>query len=214
VEFDVAGIDELLMTTKAVRHRLDLRRPVERELVVECIRLANYAPNASNRQEWMWVVVDDPELRRRIGEEYRRITVPAVVPMRDAKLAAGDHAGVRISESILYLADHMGEVPVLVIPCFDFRVGPSTPLAWTSRMFGSIYPAVWSFQLALRSRGLGSVFTNAHLLDDTRIGQLLHVPDNFTQTCLIPVAHTIGTDFRPSRRRPVEETILWNGWPP
>jgi len=209
---DVSEIDRLLTTTKAVRRRLDLTRPVPRDVVLECIRLASYAPNASNAQQWRWVVVDDPGLRGEVGEAYRRLTVPAVTPMLEAKLAAGDEAGARISRSILYLADHMAEVPVLVIPCFDLDVERGTPLPLISRMFGSTYPAVWSFQLALRSRGLGSAFTTAHTLDEPAMGAILGIPDTWTQTCLIPVAYTTGGDFTPSPRREVEELVAWNGW--
>jgi nitroreductase len=212
--FDLAEIDRLLTTTKAVRRRLDLSRPVDRGVVVDCIRLASYAPNASNAQEWRWILVDDPDLRRQVGECYRRVTVPPVTEMLQAKLAAGDEAGARISRSILYLADHMGEVPVLVVPCFHFKPDSSTPLPQVSRMFSSSYPAVWSFQLALRSRGLGSVLTTAHTLDEEAMAAVLDIPADWTQTCLIPVAYTDTPDFRPSPRRPIEEVIGWNGWNP
>ncbi len=204
MSFDLAETDRLLMTTKSVRRRLDLSRPVDRDIVVECIRLASYAPNASNAQEWRWILVDDPDLRRQVGECYRRVTVPPVSQMLEAKLAAGDEAGARISRSILYLADRMSEVPVLVLPCFHYRPDPSSPLPQISRMFASTYPAVWSFQLALRARGLGSVLTTAHTLDEASMGAVLGIPDDWTQTCLIPVAYTDTADFRPSARRPVE----------
>jgi nitroreductase len=210
--FDLSEIDRVLTTTKSVRRRLNLSRPVERDLVVECIRLASYAPNASNAQEWRWLVVDDPEMRGQVGEIYRRATVGPVTDALNAKLAAGDEAGARISRSILYLADHMGEVPVLVIPCFHYKPDAGTALPLISRMFASTYPAVWSFQLALRSRGLGSVLTTAHTLDEPGMAKVLDIPDGWTQTCLIPVAYTIGTDFKPSRRRPVQGFVDWNGW--
>jgi nitroreductase len=209
--FDLDQTDRLLTTTKAVRRRLDLTRPVERELVVECIRLACHAPNRSNGQRWKWYVVDDRELCRQIGEEYRRVIVPPVTTLRDQKLARGDKPGVRISESILYLADKMGEVPMLVIPCHDTQGEVPANRAEQAALYGSIYPAVWSFQLALRSRGLGSAFTTAHLLDDNRIAELLGIPSTYLQTSLIPVAHTTGGDFQPSPRLPVEGLIQWNG---
>jgi nitroreductase len=212
VPFDLTETDRLLMTTKAVRRRLDLTRPVPRDIVVECLRLASYAPNASNLQEWRWIVVDDRATCAKIGEQYRKVTVPAVTPMLEAKLARGDEAGARISRSILYLADHMGEVPVLVLPCFHLKPDASTPFPQVSRMFSSIYPSVWSFQLALRSRGLGSAFTTAHTLDEPAMADILGIPDGWTQTCLIPVAFTTGGDFKPSARRPIEESIGWNGW--
>jgi nitroreductase len=218
--FDLAQIDRLLTTTKAVRRRLDLTRPVERDAVVECIRLASYAPNASNSQEWRWVIVDDPELRAQVGEQYRKVTVPAVAPMLERKLADGDEAGARISRSILYLAEHMHEVPVLVMPCYDVAAaherygrlrGPEyAPNQMEPGMYASIYPAVWSFLLALRSRGLGSVLTTAHQLDQPAMAEILGLPDTWFQTALLPVAHTTGGDFTPSPRAPVEDSIIWN----
>jgi nitroreductase len=218
--FDRDETERLLTTTKAVRRRLDLTRPVGREVIVDCIRLAAYAPNASNGQEWKWIVVDDPDLRRRCGEQYRRLTVPPVTRMLESKLAEGDEAGARISRSIIYLAEHMGEVPALVFPCYDVGAADGRYRrllhradddgAMTSAMYASIYPAVWSFQLALRSRGLGSVLTTAHQGDQAAMADILGIPGTWDQTCMIPVAYTTGDDFRPSPRRPVAETVIWN----
>ncbi len=218
--FDLDVVDRLLTTTKAVRRRLDLTRPVDRETVVDCIRLASYSPNASNAQEWKWVVVDDPEQRALVGEQYRRCTVPLVSKMLATKEAAGDEAGARISRSIIYLAEHMAEVPVLVIPCYDVAaagarygtlIGPERETAeMEPGMFASVYPAVWSFLLALRSRGLGSTLTTAHQEDQPAMADILGIPNTWFQTALLPVAHTTGGDFSPSRRAPVEDTIVWN----
>lgn len=221
-------IDYLLTTTKAVRRRLDLARPVERAVVRDCIEISCYAPNASNAQEWRWVVVDEPELRAAVAEQYRAVTVPPVTQMLTTKEANGDEAGARISRSILWLAEHLHEVPVLVIPCYDVdaaetryrdlipdaavreAAGGVQTQHMTSGMYASILPAVWSFQLALRSRGLGSVLTTAHQADQPAMAEILGIPTAWDQTCLIPVAHTTGGDFRRSRRRPVEEVIVWN----
>lgn len=222
-QFDLASIDRLLTTTKAVRQRLDFERPVPREVVLDCVRLGCYAPNASNAQEWRWVLVDEPAQRRRVAEVYRSILVPRVGQMLEAKLAVGDEAGAKISRSILYLADHLHEVPVLVIPCYDVAAalkryntliadpgpyGLSTQM--DSGMFASVIPAVWSFQLALRSRGLGSTLTTAHQLDQPAMAKVLGLPDSWFQVALIPVAYTRGEDFVPSPRRPVEEVVYWN----
>lgn len=221
-------IDNLLTTTKAVRRRLDLARPVERAVVRECIEISCYAPNASNAQEWRWVVVDEPELRAAVAEQYRAVTVPPVTQMLTTKEANGDEAGARISRSILWLAEHLHEVPVLVIPCYDVdaaetryrdlipdaavreAAGGVQTQHMTSGMYASILPAVWSFQLALRSRGLGSVLTTAHQADQPAMAGILGIPTSWDQTCLIPVAHTTGGDFRRSPRRPVEDVIVWN----
>ncbi len=218
--FPLDQIDRLLTTTKAVRRRLDLERPVDRETVVECIRLASYSPNASNAQEWHWIIVDDPEQRALVGEQYRKCTVDVVSKMLAAKEAAGDEAGAKISRSIIYLAEHMAEVPVLVIPCYDVEagsrrygrlIGPDRP-TWTMEpgMYASVYPAVWSFLLAVRSRGLGSVLTTAHQEDEPAMAEILGIPDTWYQAALLPVAHVTGGDFVPSQRAPVEDTIVWN----
>jgi nitroreductase len=221
--FDLDSVDRLLTTTKAVRKRLDLDRPVDRATITECIRLACHAPNASNAQEWRWVVVDDAEQRARIGELYRNLLLPRVTQMLANKEADGDAAGARISRSIIYLAERMHEVPVHVIPCFDLaakearygRVLPDPgPLGRPEGMdpgsFASILPAVWSFQLALHSRGLGSAMTTAHQLDQPAMAAILGIPTTWYQVALIPVAHTIGEGFSPSPRRPVDEVIIWN----
>jgi nitroreductase len=218
--FNLDEVDRLLTTTKAVRRRLDLERPVERDVIVDCIRLANYAPNASNAQEWKWVVVDDPELVRQCGEQYRKVLVPSVSRMLESKLAEGDEAGARISRSIIYLAERMAEVPVLVFPCYDIAAADvrynrllkndSGDGTMTSGMYASVYPAVWSFQLALRSRGLGSALTTAHQIDQPAMAAILGIPSTWDQTAMIPVAYTTGDDFSPSPRRPVEETIVFN----
>ncbi len=218
--FDLAQIDRLLTTTKAVRRRLDLTRPVPREVIVECISLASYAPNASNAQEWHWIVVDDPELRRQVGERYRKEIEPPVATMLANKEAAGDEKGARISRSILYLAARMGEVPTIVIPCYDTLaaaerygrlIGPErASQEMEPGMYASILPSVWSFQLALRSRGLGSALTTAHQSDQPAMARILGIPDHWFQAALIPVAYTTGGDFVPSPRGPVDDSIIWN----
>ena len=208
--FDLTVTDALLTTTRAVRRRLDLSRPVEPELIADCIRIAQQAPTASNTQTWRWVVLTDPDRRKAIGDLYA--SGRAAVENARSAVASDDAQTQRVYDSAGYLVDHIAEVPVHVIPCLEGRLPPGADGCATASFYGSIFPAVWSFQLALRSRGLGSTFTTAHLLGEARIRDLLGVPPDFTQTCLIPVAHTLGDDFSPPPRRPVEEFIGWNGW--
>jgi nitroreductase len=220
-------IDHLLTTTKAVRKRLDLERPVPRPVVEECIELACYAPNASNAQEWHWVVIDDPDLRAAVAEQYRSVTAPPVSQMLETKVALGDEVGARISRSILWLAEHMHDVPLIVIPCYDIAAAearyrtliPDPSLRdrggietheMTPGMYASILPAVWSFQLALRSRGLGSVLTTAHQADQAAMAAILGIPAAWHQTALLPVAYTKGGDFNRSPRKAVSDVVIWN----
>jgi nitroreductase len=210
--FDLDETDRLLTTTRAVRKRLDLDRPVARDVILDCIRLASYAPNASNAQRWRWVVVTDPEVRGALGAHYRTAITPPMQALLAQRRRDDDAPGLRHSESVLHLANVFGRVPVIVAPCAEGHVEDDPTLNGASWLLGSIYQAVWSFQLALRSRGLGSTFTTAHVLFEPEVRALLGVPETHTVTCLIPVAHTIGTDFRPAPRGRVEDVTFWDKW--
>ena len=206
------AIDHLLSTTRSVRRRLDLDRAVDPKTVETCIGLALYAPNASNAQDWHFVVVDDPARKAAIAEVYRDGVTAPMEALLAQRRAAGDEAMVRHSEAVLHLGRVLERVPLLVIPCIQGRFESDPSTGHVTRLFGSIYPAVWSFQLALRSRGLGSTFTTAHLLGEERVRTLLGIPEDFTQACLIPVAHVRGDDLSPPPRDPARQFISWNGW--
>jgi nitroreductase len=201
------GPDELLSTTRAVRKRLDLERPVERDVLEECFALAQQAPTASYSQNWHFVVVTDAEKRAALGELWRQVAHPYLD-------RGGERQGQmrRIGDAVVHLAEHIHEVPVHVIPCVQGRYeGKPNPLV--ASMFGSIIPAAWSFMLAARSRGLGTVWTTFHLMHEREAAELLGIPyDDVTQVALIPVAYTIGTEFKPGKRRPLDSMLHWNGW--
>lgn len=205
--FDTSVTDDLLSTTRAVRKRLDLDRPVEVDVIMDCLRLAVQAPTGSNSQNWRWVVVTDPDQRAKLAELYRAGGEP-YLRAAAARPAASDQQA-RVQESARYLVEVMDRVPVLVIPCLLGRV---TDVRHAAAFFGSIHPAIWSFQLALRSRGLGSVWTTFHLAHEEAAAELLGIPDDVTQAAMLPVAYTIGTTFRPAARRPVETLTYWNAW--
>ncbi len=205
--FDLAVTDRLLTTTRAVRKRLDLDRPVEREVILDCLRLATQAPTGSNSQGWRFVVVTDSAKRSVIADYYRQGSEEYFAATAGA--ATGNRAAERVRSSAQYLVDVLDRVPVLVIPCL---LGRPADLVSAAGFFGSIHPAVWSFQLALRSRGLGSVWTSFTLAYQREIGDLLGIPDTVTQAALLPVAYTKGTDFSPAPRRPVEEITYFDSW--
>lgn len=205
---DLAVADELLSTTRAVRKRLDLTRPVPRQVILDCIRLSQQAPTASNSQTWRWVVVDDVEKRRGIAELYREVGTNLLADARKGAEAQGQVQTARVYASAEYLAEHLHEVPMHVIPCLTGRPYPGHEGAF----FASIYPAVWSFQLALRPRGLGTVLTTLTAMKEKEIASLLGIPDDVTQCGLLPVAYTIGTDFKPAERPAPETVVHWNGW--
>jgi nitroreductase len=202
--------DELLSTTRAVRRRFDLTRPVEREVLEECLELAQQAPTASFAQNWHFVVVTDAGLRAALGELWRGVADGYV--RRRAAAAAADPVLARLGEGVRYLAEHIHEVPVHVIPCVEGRTDGKPAAAQASR-WASIVPAAWSFMLAARARGLGSVWTTFHLRHEREAAELLGIPyDRVMQAALIPVAYTVGTDFKPGPRRPLDTLVHWDRW--
>jgi nitroreductase len=205
---DIASVDELLTTTRSVRKRLDLSRPVGRDVILECIRLAMQAPTASNAQDWRWLVITDADKRAAIADIYRSIGAEYLAY---AAKDASDPQTQRVYASAFALTDTLAQVPVHVIPCLDTRIDNSNLLIAASA-WASIIPAGWSFLLALRSRGLGSVWTTMHLAKEEEVAEVLGIPPTVTQAALFPVAYTIGTDFRPAARPPAETITYWDSW--
>jgi nitroreductase len=202
--------DELLATTRSVRKRLDLERPVEPEVLEECLRLAQQAPTASYAQNWHFVVVTDAAQRAALGELWRSVAGPYLE--RRAAAAAADERVARIGDAVRHLADHIHEVPVHVIPCVEGRTDSAPAVVQASR-WASIIPAAWSFMLAARARGLGTVWTTFHLLREREAAEILGIPyDKVMQAALIPVAYTIGTEFKPAARKPLETLVHWDRW--
>jgi nitroreductase len=205
---DLASVDELLTTTRAVRKRLDLNRPVGRDVILECIQLAMQAPTASNAQDWRWLVITDPDKRAAIAEIYGSIGAEYLA---QAARDASDPQTRRVYESAQSLTGTLAKVPVHVIPCLENRIDNSNMLTAASA-WASIIPAGWSFLLALRSRGLGSVWTTMHLAKEQEVADVLGIPPTVTQAALFPVAYTIGTDFKPAARPPAESITYWDSW--
>ncbi len=212
--------DDVLASTRAVRKRLDFDRPVPRELILECLELAVQAPTGGNRQGWQWIFVDDPAQKLALAEIYREnyaVYAEATRARLERAVAAGDPAAAqaaRVSASSVYLAENYERVPVMMIPVIEGRIDGATG-AQSAGFWGSLLPAVWSFMLAARERALGTAWTTIHLNDggDARAADVLGIPnDRFTQAGLIPIAFTLGTDFKPAARVPLEPLVHWNTW--
>ena len=202
MDFDLEQTDALLSTTRAVRKRLDLEREVPDDVLLECLQLAVQAPTGSNRQGWRWMVVRDDDKKQALQDLYNRAGGEYLA--NAAKEAeAGTQQG-RVMDSANYLAQNLAKVPVLVIPLIVGRLENHDTNA-VAGLMGSIMPAMWSFQLALRSRGLGSCLTTLHLGHEAEAAELLGIPDHMTQAGLLPVGYTTGTDFRPAERGDVAE---------
>jgi len=209
--------DELLTTTRAVRRRLDFHRPVEIEVIRERLQVALQAPSGSNTQGWHWIVITDPGQRIRIAELYRS----AFAEYRDTATYAGGlfeadspRAAVqaRVSRSVAYLAENLHRVPVLLIACVRAPGSAVLPDANQVSMWGSLLPAVWSYMLAARARGLGTAWTDLHLRHEQQVAGILGLPDDIRQGPLVPTAYSIGTDFKPAPRARLEEVLHLDRW--
>jgi len=210
---DIATVDHLLTTTRSVRKRLDFDRAVEPEIIQQCLEIAIQAPTGSNAQNWHFVVITDAEKRAQVGELYRQsfsIYAKARGSASGTPKATQEQMA-RVADSADYLAERMGEVPVLVIPCYEGR-GENGTVMGMAGFYGSILPAAWSFMLALRARGLGSAWTTLHLRYEKEVAAILGIPDNVTQVALLPVAYFTGDDFKPAERMPAKEFTYWDGW--
>ena len=214
--------DELLSTTRAVRKRLDFDRPVGMEVIRECLELAVQAPTGSNAQGWQFVFVTDADKRRRIGEYYRQAyAIYRDMPVAIHKLHQGSGdaqltaSQARSAASADYLADNMGQAPVLMIPRIAGRTdNPEGAMAFAqTAVLGSVIPAAWNFMLAARARGLGTAWTTLHLMHEREIAELLGIPyADFMQVALMPIAYTKGTSFKPAYRPPIDSVMHVNAW--
>lgn len=205
--------DELLSTTRSVRKRLDLDRPVPLELVRESLEVALQAPSGSNQQGWHWMVVTDAGLRAQIGEFYRQ----SFDRYRNSASYGGGHTDgerkavqARVTSSAEYLAERMGEVPVHVIGAIT--ASEELPAANQAGLWGSLLPAAWSYQIAARARGLGSAWTTLHLRYEKEISELLGIPPNVRQGVLLPTAWFTGETFKPAPRDPLDSVLHLDRW--
>ena len=223
---DIAEVDHLLSTTRSVKKRMDFSRPVESEVIEQCLDVARFSPTGRNYQGWHFFVVTDPDKRAGLTELYRKglksLSTAHDPGWHQPEWAQGDmrrthHQGMLDSSS--YLADHFHEVPAHIICCIELEMKgvsdvytPKFESFHHGSLYGSILPAAWSIMLALRARGIGSAWTTAHLVHEEEVAQLLGIPDNIRQTVLLPIAYFTGTDFKRARRRPLAEVSHWNEW--
>lgn len=199
---DVVNADLLLTTTKQVRKRLDLTRPVPRELLLECIDVASHAPMGGNQERNRWIIVDDPGLKAQIAPIYQSIGRTYLA----ARSEGAEGRQARVIESASFLVQHVADAPAWVLApagVDNFEL---------SSYYGSVAPGVWSFQLAARARGLGSAWTTFHLAHEEQVAEILGIPPTVTQIALLPVAYYTGDKFTPAPRRPAAEITYLNRW--
>jgi nitroreductase len=208
------SVDELLTTTRSVRKRLDFDKPVSREVVMECLELALQAPTGSNAQGWQWVFVDDPAKKKALADIYRANATPYLDMPKPERGDIRDQQMDSVMNSAKYLNEHFEEAPVLMIPCLEGRPD-GAPAGLSASYWGSLLPAVWSFMLALRARGMGSAWTTLHLIGEgeKQAAEVIGIPfEQYAQGGLFPIAYTKGTEFKPAKRLPAEELTHWNTW--
>ena len=211
--------DEVLTTTRAVRRRLDLTRPVPRELIQEAVKVATQAPTGRNQQQWDFVFVDDEATKRKVADIWRAGLMAGApdehssAPLPTRMSFASSEWG-RIRGSLGHLIQHLHEVPELMIPVVRVaRREELSSIRGQAHNWGSVIPATWSFMLAARERGLGTAWTVAHLTYEREMADLLGLPfDTTVQVALIPVAYTIGTEFKPASRADDRNFSHWNRW--
>lgn len=203
------AVDEVLRTTRSVRRRLDLDRPVPEELLLDCIRISQQAPTGSDRQSWRWVLVTDEALKAKLANVYRRGARRVLTDRPPPEIL--DDKGARILRSSEHLADNLHRVPVLAVPCIKGRLETADTFE-AATFYGSIFPAVWSFMLAARVRGLGTSLTTSHLHFEQEVSEMLGIPSDVTQIAIIPVAYYTGERFHPADRSPAEWITSWNQW--
>jgi len=211
--------DQLLSSTRAVRKRLDVDRPVGDDVIRECVSAAMQAPSGSNNMTMQFMVVRDAATKREIGEIYRQCY--AIYQQMDGvyirTIDKGDDSAnaqqQRSADSADYLGEHMGDAPALIIPCTVGMRADGVPAMMAASLMANVLPATWSFMLAARARGLGTCWTTVHLMMEQQVADVLGVPfDTVQQVCLSPLAYTVGTDFRPAVRPPAESIIHWDRW--
>jgi nitroreductase len=207
--FDLDQTDHLLKTTKQVRKRLDLTRAVPYEELLECIDIASHAPMGGNLERNRWMIIDDPDTKAAIAEYFAAVGRPYLAMNAEAR---ADDRSTKVIDSATFLVDHLHEVPALVLAMRLDRVPDGSSTGAYAGYYGSVLPGVWSFQLAARSRGIGSAWTTFHLEHEAEVAELLGIPPSVTQVCLLAVGYYTGDSFSPAPRRPAAEVTYLNRW--
>ncbi len=210
--------DAVLTTTRAVRKRLDFDRPVALEIIKECLEIALQAPSGSNSQGWNFVIVTDDLKKSQIANYYRKsFAAYEASPYQPTQLHTDDpsmqETQAKVLNSTQYLAANLERAPAFLIPCFAGRHDQSdTPHHLIAGTYGSALPAVWSFMLAARERGIGTCWTTLHLTYEQEVAEILGIPADYSQVALIPIAYTKGTDFKVAPRKSLEGALHIDGW--
>ena len=204
MEYDLTSVDYILETTRSVRKRLNMNKPVDNQVVMECLEIALQAPSGSNAQGWKWLIVTNPEIITKIANYYKKsfdeyIGIPSEVQANKNKILS----------SALHLSENLAKVPMLIFACVH---GVAKNQQMAAGLYGSIMPAAWSLMLALRARGIGSSWTTLHLKYEKECNEILGIPEGVTTAVLLPVAYFKGKTFKKAERKPASKVTYWNTW--
>jgi nitroreductase len=202
-----ADLFEILQTTRAM-HRLK-PDPVPDELIQHILRAAVLAPSAGNRQQWRFLVIKDPEIKKRVQYYYKRALDEVAAPRwRSSAPPPGvtREQHDRQLEAVIYLTEHFHEAPVWIVACLD--ESNYTPTRWSG---SSIYPAVQNMLLAARALGLGATLTTRHLLYEAEVEEILGLPPGVYSYAIIPIGYPLGR-FGPVRRGPIADVVYLDSW--
>ncbi|MCP3992115.1 MAG: hypothetical protein GY724_23795 [Actinomycetia bacterium] len=199
-----AVVDHALMTTRGVRRRLDFERDVDDQVLLDCIDVAEQAPTGGNNGSRRWLVIRDQTTKDQMADLYLSAGVDWVIKTAE-RLQGTGHQNEALMLGAKHLGENLARCPALVIPTIlGTHDGSGRP-----GLFDSVIQAAWSFMVALRARGLGTVWTTMYLNEQEAVADLLDLPDGVSQICLFPVAHTIGTRFSPTSRRYAARDITY-----
>jgi nitroreductase len=208
MNYDLASIDYILQTTRSVRKRLDLSKPVNVDVVMKCLEIALQAPTGSNAQGWKWLIVTDKDKISKVGNYYKqsyKVYSSSGSPPR----RVDPNQQKKVADSASYLADHMEEVPMMIFACVS---GRTTDSRLAAGLYGSVIPAAWSLMLALRARGIGTSWTTLHLSYEKECNEILGIPENITTAAMLPIAYFTGETFSKAKRIPAKEVTFWDTW--
>lgn len=192
--------------------------PVPDEIITKVLDAAIRAPSGSNAQSWLFIVVKDTEQRRKLGAVYKKAS--DILMKLYAGAARPGHIDEkkyeRFMKAVVHLFDHMGDAPVLLVPCLRASMwagGAKLPddvkqkMAGSVRIAGSsIYPAVQNIILACRAFGLGTVLTTIHAFFEDEVREILSLPPDVQTYALMPIGYPQGHHYQ-VKRKPVSEVV-------
>ncbi len=200
MEFDLRQIDEILSTARSVRRKLDFDRPLERQVLYDCINVAVQAPTGLGGENWRFLVVDEPAQKAALAELYKTVLLEIMAERR-----------LPMKPSHQALIDQLHRIPAMIFVCVDGAPANDTH-AGQLGFYGSILPAAWSLMLALRARHIGSTWTSLLSARQQEVAAILDMPPQTTQTVMLPVGYTKGAVLRRAERLPAQQVTYFNRW--